>query len=72
MELLQKIKKGRIIIVVSHDAELARLYADRVIKISDGKVIADRYLRKAIRKAAHPCRKGEEMPENSGPGTYSG
>ena len=47
MELLQKIKKGRIIIVVSHDAELARLYADRVIKISDGKVIADRYLRES-------------------------
>lgn len=58
MELLQKIKKGRIIIVVSHDAELARLYADRVIKISDGKVIADRYLRESDSEGSPSMPKG--------------
>ncbi len=46
MNLLQKIKQDRIIIVVSHDGELANLYADRIIKISDGKIIDDYYTNK--------------------------
>lgn len=41
MELLKKVAKDNLVIVVSHDPEEAELYGDRVIKIRDGKVFED-------------------------------
>ena len=38
MEILKRISRTRLVIVVSHDKELALKYADRVINIKDGKV----------------------------------
>ena len=40
-ELLQQLSKYKLVIVVSHDIESAKLYADRIIQISDGKIIFD-------------------------------
>ncbi len=40
-ELLKEISKTRLVIVVSHDMEAAKEYADRIITISDGKIIDD-------------------------------
>ena len=37
MELLKKISKDKLLIVVSHNKELANKYADRIITIKDGK-----------------------------------
>lgn len=39
MDMLKKIAVDRIVIVVSHDMELALKYASRIVNITDGKVI---------------------------------
>lgn len=40
-ELFKKLSKDKCVIVVSHDAEYAQKYADRIIELSDGHVIKD-------------------------------
>ena len=40
-DLLKDLSKDRLVIVVSHDMESARIYADRVIEIYGGKIISD-------------------------------
>ena len=37
MEILKRISKNKLVIVVSHDNKLANIYADRIINIKDGK-----------------------------------
>jgi len=41
MDTLKKLSTDKLVIVVSHDREFAELYGDRVIEISDGKIIRD-------------------------------
>ena len=41
MELLSNIAKDRLVIMVTHNPELATKYSNRIIKLSDGKVIDD-------------------------------
>lgn len=41
MEMLKNLSQSKLIIVVSHDLELAEKYADRIIRLSDGKVVED-------------------------------
>lgn len=41
MQLLQRFADGRIIIMVTHDEDLARKNANRVIRLHDGEVISD-------------------------------
>ena len=43
MELLKKISSSSLIVVVTHDEELTNKYADRIIKMKDGKIVSDRY-----------------------------
>ena len=40
-ETLKKLSKDKLVIVVSHDLELAEKYADRIIRIVDGKIVED-------------------------------
>ena len=40
-ETLKKLSKDRLVIVVSHDRGFAEKYGDRIIELSDGKVISD-------------------------------
>lgn len=40
-ELLKSLSKSRLVIIVSHDRDFAQAYGDRVIELSDGKVIKD-------------------------------
>ena len=40
-ELFKRISKDKLIICVSHDAEYAHKYADRIIELSDGHIIKD-------------------------------
>lgn len=42
-ELLKQLSKYKLVIVVSHDIESAKLYADRIIQITDGKIVFDSY-----------------------------
>ena len=41
MDIFSKIGKNRLVIIVSHNEELARQYANRIIKLHDGKIIED-------------------------------
>lgn len=40
-DTLKKLSREKLVIVVSHDREFAETYADRIIELSDGKVISD-------------------------------
>ena len=40
-EILKKISKDKLVIVVSHDIESAKMYGDNIIEISDGHIIYD-------------------------------
>ncbi|MBR5296044.1 MAG: ABC transporter ATP-binding protein, partial [Clostridia bacterium] len=41
LDTLKKLSEEKLVIVVSHDREFAEKYADRLITLSDGKVISD-------------------------------
>ena len=41
MELIKEISKERLVIMVTHNTELAEKYSSRIIKLLDGKVIDD-------------------------------
>lgn len=41
MKLIQKIAEDRLVIMVTHNADIAHQYSNRIIELLDGKVIAD-------------------------------
>ena len=41
MELLKKVAQKRLVVMVTHNPELAACYSTRVVKLSDGKIISD-------------------------------
>lgn len=41
MELIKEVAKDRLVIMVTHNPELAEDYADRIIRFQDGKIISD-------------------------------
>ncbi|MGI6787482.1 MAG: ATP-binding cassette domain-containing protein [Acholeplasmataceae bacterium] len=41
VKLIKKIAKNKLVIMVTHDPDLAEQYATRVIKLNDGKVVSD-------------------------------
>ena len=41
MEILKKISKDKLVIMVTHNPELAQKYSSRIIRLSDGEVISD-------------------------------
>ncbi len=41
MSLLKKLSKDKLVIIVSHDLELANKFADRIIQFKDGKIESD-------------------------------
>ncbi len=46
LDMLQTMKRDKHIIVVSHDMDKARRYADRIITLSDGVIVCDELLNK--------------------------
>lgn len=40
-DTLKKLSENRLVIVVSHDREFAEIYGDRIVELSDGKIISD-------------------------------
>ena len=53
METLKKMSKECLVIMVTHNASLAEQYSDRIIKMSDGKVVADIRINNLYSKASH-------------------
>lgn len=41
LEILKKLSKTKLVIMVTHDLEFAKIYGDRIIELKDGKVISD-------------------------------
>jgi putative ABC transport system permease protein len=41
MDLIKEVAHERLVIMVTHNAEIAETYADRIIKFEDGKIISD-------------------------------
>ena len=41
MELLKKISKNKLVIMVTHNPDLAKEYATRIINLKDGKIVSD-------------------------------
>jgi len=41
MNIIKSIAKDKLVIMVTHEKELASFYGDRIIKISDGKIVSD-------------------------------
>lgn len=41
LELLKEVARQRLVIMVTHNAELARTYATRIVNLKDGKIIGD-------------------------------
>ena len=44
INMLKELSKEKLVIVVSHDLELAEKYADRIVRIKDGKIESDTIL----------------------------
>ena len=61
LDLLHKLSRGKLVVVVSHDREFAEAYADRIIELKDGKVISDR-----CRQADGSFAAAEEFPSAAG------
>ncbi len=41
MNLIKEISKNKLVIMVTHNADIAKKYSDRIIKFKDGKVLSD-------------------------------
>lgn len=41
MDLIKEVAKDRLVIMVTHNPDIAKDYADRIIRFSDGKIISD-------------------------------
>lgn len=53
MELLKEVAKDRLVVMVTHNPELAEEYATRIVKLKDRQINAD----------SDPCTAGEDLPE---------
>lgn len=53
MELLKEVAKDRLVVMVTHNPELAEEYATRIVKLKDGKIDSD----------SDPYTTGEDLPE---------
>ncbi len=42
LKIIKEISKDKLVVLVTHNIELASYYSDRIIKIADGKVVEDR------------------------------
>ena len=65
MDLLQEISKDKLIIMVTHNPDLADQYANRIIRLRDGEVVSDSAPYKADREAPSSKRKRQKKPSMS-------
>ena len=60
MEILREVARERLVIMVTHNPELANEYADRIIRVLDGKVISDS---RTVRETPENRRAAAEEPK---------
>jgi putative ABC transport system permease protein len=61
MELIKEIAKDKLVIMVTHNAELAEQYADRIIRFTDGKIESDSNPPEEAQKASNYSLKKTAM-----------
>jgi len=66
MELLKNVAKDRLVVMVTHNAELAREYSTRIITLKDGRVTSDS---NPFIPAGDPLKENRNSSVSSGPGT---
>lgn len=66
MELIKEISKDRLVIMVTHNPELAEQYANRIVKVQDGKVVDDSnpYSEECVSKHK-PAKEHKKMKKSS-------
>ena len=57
MELIKKISTSSLVIMVSHDENITKKYADRIIKMSDGRIYYDKYQNQSVHSEYLPILK---------------
>lgn len=59
MELLKEVAKDRLVIMVTHNPELAKQYSTRIIRLLDGRIVGDTmpYLPEEAEAPSRPARK---------------
>ncbi len=60
MAILQEISKKSVVIVVSHDEELMRRYASKIIHMKDGKIASNEFPKREEREVYLPIFKNKE------------
>ncbi|MCD8293969.1 MAG: ABC transporter ATP-binding protein [Clostridia bacterium] len=63
LDLLKSLSKTRLVIVVSHDREFARSFADRIIELADGRIVPD-----TSGSLCQDPAKGKEKQQSAGSG----
>lgn len=61
MDLIKELSEEKLVIMVTHNPELAREYASRIVRLSDGKVITDSKAYEEADKANHFQLKKTQM-----------
>ncbi|MDD4407375.1 MAG: ABC transporter ATP-binding protein, partial [Bacilli bacterium] len=59
MEILKDLSKDKLVIMVTHNEKLARKYATRIIKMTDGKIINDNKLYRKINNNKYELKKNK-------------
>ena len=62
MELLKEVAKDRLVVMVTHNPELAQQYATRIVNLKDGVIRSDTAPYEARHHSACPCRSQEHGP----------
>lgn len=62
MDLLKEVSKDRLVIVVTHNPELAKAYADRIIRMKDGEIESDSHPYKGMNEKQLAKIVEEEKP----------
>lgn len=55
--LLRDLRKDRYVVIVTHDTDLAERFADRIVTLSDGKVVSDRRFAEELAETPPPSRR---------------
>lgn len=61
MDLIKELSEEKLVIMVTHNSELAREYASRIVRLSDGKIITDSKAYEEADKANHFQLKKTQM-----------
>lgn len=71
MELLKEISKDRLVIMVTHNPELAEQYSTRIIRLLDGVIVGDTMPFHGIPKSVKNANKTKQVATNKGKKKHS-